>query len=739
MDYKYTFIGPSSSSTTKTGTVPANISKTPASNAFKVDIPAYNKSSTYPAGGSPGVEKVQSLYTVVGNLSLVPSGNMRHIKTLSTHLPLINYNRYNYLNGSYMSASAFTNSGNFIKQSDNSYLYNNSSNSFLSLGRREVSDGFYGSQYSHRYGDDNDTIEYRPTAFQQVKEIFEDTTGALITVPSGYTQNKLSDITSDPYVYTMSGGSTLPKTYVIGSNIYTYQGWYKGAGNQGSINPTFPPNVTFSAEFDDLKDEVHLVYDVKLVRTVTENYIDTSGAVIDPSWNGTQSVATGSTFTATPAVSKTSAGTEWLYQGWKLSTEPMSAVKTTPVSQTINANTTIQYIYRKNEHTLTEKIVDSSDGTTLLGVASNPASVNIDDNDTYTKIPVATLTDTSGDDWDYVGWENVTDASGVVNSSGTPVSIANVKGNKEIKYHYRLAKTTATLDLTPTPKIIANGGTVTWTSKLMNSGSTAMKDLKVQSTSIWASGLSNPVQVTYTPAIGIPQNFSGNLAAGINLTGVTIPSGGVNNYATISFTTTATGAVNQVLPAEIEIDGNLTAKIKADNFVRIDDPDEPNLNQTGDSVFENLPDFRFGTVNALAGSQTKKLDASAYAAGYNPYIRFKDQSLSGNWDVAVKLGQFSDGMNTLPTSTSISLNNGSFNTVNGYNTVSESLIPSGSVANKTLYSDGTSVVLHAGTTKGVYQINYNLNDVELSLPSTSGVSLGKPYNAILDWELSVGP
>ena len=122
--------------------------------------------------------------------------------------------------------------------------------------------------------------------------------------------------------------------------------------------------------------------------------------------------------------------------------------------------------------------MDAADGSTLIGLASNPTTASKDDNDTYTKLPAATLTDTSGDDWNYSGWENVTDSPGVVNPAATPVSVANVKGNKEIKYHYTLAKTTATLDLTPTPKIVNSGSTVSWTSKLTNSGATAMKDLK---------------------------------------------------------------------------------------------------------------------------------------------------------------------------------------------------------------------------------------------------------------------
>ncbi|MDU5333069.1 WxL domain-containing protein [Enterococcus sp.] len=739
---------------TEISNVPANITKpSPLINEFSIKLPAYSKSISFPS-----MNNSASIDRLINNVKITGT-NTRHIKSFVTKAGSNNYNIYNWSQNNAdppsMVTTPFSESNGayyFEKQPDDSYLSRSPTISgtytSLRLGRLRMveismSNSTLISRQSLVFGDQGDT-NYYYADYHQVKEIFENTSGGLITPPPGYTQNKVSDVTSDPFTYTMSGGTALPKSYVIGSNIYTYQGWYKGVGNQASISSTFPPNVTFGSEFDDAKDEVHLVYDVKAARTVTEQYIDESSGMIDPSWNGTVSVPTGSTFTQTPADPKTdSSGTDWEYLGWKLGTEPMTSMrpKTTPVSQVINANTTIQYVYRKKQHTLTEKIVDVVDGTTLIGVIPNPNTVATDDNDTYTKTPAATLTDTSSDDWEYVGWENVTDAPGTVNLAATPVSIANIKGNKEIKYHYRLAKTTATLDLTPTPQIVASGGTVNWTSRLTNTGSTGLKDLKLKATSNWAAGLSAPVQVTVTPASGAAQNYTispSDWVSGFNLTGINIPNAGPNNYADITFTDTATGAVNQVLPAEIEIDGNMASPLTAENFVRIDDPDEPNLNPSGTAGLINIPDFRFGDVEVKPYAQSKGLDSGSYQSGYNPYIRFMDQESLAGWSLTAKLGQFTSGSKTLPTTTTIQLKNGDLKEVQNYNKHNESLSSVTSAGNKSIPSDGTTVALTNGSSQGIYQLDYAFGDVELDLLAHSGVA-GLSYTATMDWTLTTAP
>ncbi|MFQ7235913.1 MAG: hypothetical protein ACLRPU_13630, partial [Enterococcus hulanensis] len=456
-----------------------------------------------------------------------------------------------------------------------------------------------GVSLMHIYGMDGDNLMLYLNA-PLVEEFFEDDSGALITPPPGYTNNNCTDLLTNPMAYQMANDSSLPKTYIDSGFIYTYKGWYKGWNGKPTMSTVHPPSIGFSAGANDNLNQVHIVYDKKALRIVNEEYIDTSSATIEPSWNNMgQTTTDGDTFTQTPAATKTdSSGIVWEYQGWKLDTEPMSAMRTTPVSHTINANTTIQYVYRKKQHSITEKWVDQSDGSTLIPMTGNPKTSPIDDNDNFSGTASATITDTHGAIWDYVGWENVTDNAGIVNPSAS-YAVNTIKAAKEIRYHYQARNTTATLDLNPTPQVTASGGSVSWSSRLTNTGTSTLNNLKLKATSNWASGLSEPTQVTVTPAGGAPQNFTVtpvDWVGGFNLTGINVPNGGPNNYAYITFTDTATGAVNQVLPAEIEIDGNMANSLKAENFVRIDDPDEPNLKPLGNAGLINIPDFRFGDV-----------------------------------------------------------------------------------------------------------------------------------------------
>ena len=552
----------------------------------------------------------------------------------------------------------------------------------------------------------------------QVQEIFEDEAKALIPPPSGYTNNNYTDVFEQPQSYQMDNDSNLPKTYIDSGFIYTYKGWYKGAGNQSSIVTTHPPSINFNATLNDSQNEVHIVYNKRALRIVDEEYIDTSSSTIDSSWNNMgQQFAVGDTFTQTPAATKTdSSGVIWEYQGWKLGSEPMSAMRpsSTPVSVLIDANKTIQYVYKKKQHTMTEKWVDQADGSTLVPLSVNPKTSTIDDNDHFTGSATAVITDTHGGIWDFVGWENVTDAAGTVNSAPA-YAVNNIKGSKEIRYHYQARNTTATLDLNPTPQVVMSGGNVAWSSRLTNTGTSTLNNLKLKATSNWASGLSDPVQVTVKPAGGSAQNFTlspGDWTSGFNLTGINIPNAGPNNYADITFSTIATGAVNQVLPAEIEVDGNMANPLKAENFVRIDDPDEPNLKPTGNAGLINIPDFRFGEVEVKPYAHTKGLDAASYQSGYNPYVRFMDNESTGTYSLAVKMSPFTSGAKTLPTTTAISLDNGVLKEVQNYNKHNESLSAGTYTGPLRIQSDNTTSYIAFGNTQGVFQLEYAFNDVE---------------------------
>lgn len=724
-----------------------SITKTAGKNHFGLNIPAFNE--TVGAFGSS-----QEMVT-----SVVINNPMPYVKKFTLDPPSGSLPRKasERINGSYSSALV-DNDFVFKRLADNRWYIDRDQQNRRWAG--VATGGVYFSMFSGRslvadysgnplpnstsYSDIDGTIRFY-VLFNQVKEIFEDESGATIPAPSGYTNGNAIDIVDQPFNYQMTNDSTLPKTYVNSGFIYTYKGWYKGRGKQNTINTTHPPSIGFNADTDELQNEVHIVYSKRALRIINEEYIDTSSGTIDSSWNssGLQK-ADGDTFTQTPAPIKTdSSGVDWEYQGWKLGSEHMSAMRpsSTPVSVLIDANKTIQYVYKKKQHTITEKWVDQTDGSTVIPrVAANPKISSFDDNDSFSFSPAAIITDTSFNSWDYVGWENVTDAAGTVNPNNT-VTLTNVKKDTEFRYHYQARNTTATLDLNPTPKVINSGGNVSWSSRLTNTGSSTLNNLSLKATSNWASGLSEPTQVTVTPGGGAPQTFTlspGDWTGGFNLTGITIPNTSPNNYADITFSTAATGAVNQVLPAEIELDGNMANSLKAENFVRIDDPDEPNLVPSGNAGLINIPDFRFGEVEVKPYAQTKGLDTSAYQSGYDPYIRFMDNESTGGWSLSVKLDQFTSGAKTLPATTTIKLRNGILMEVQDYNKPSESLGYVDLAGSTSIPSDSTTVALTNGTNQGVYHLEYGINNVELELMAHSGIA-GLSYQATMDWTLTTAP
>ncbi|MBO0453687.1 WxL domain-containing protein [Candidatus Enterococcus murrayae] len=580
----------------------------------------------------------------------------------------------------------------------------------------------------------------------RVMESFVDETGVTLTPPTGFTQGKTTDVKEEQYTHSMS---KLPTSYITGGDGYVLQGWYQGPTKPGTLNTTNPPSPTIDytqsksiQAFDD-EGKITVVYEKRKLHALQEKYIDSSDTSINSgSWDTTDAVADGSNFTGAPAANKTdSLNTDWEYTGWKEGISGPLNNKSVPVSlNNITGNKDIYYIYKKKQHTITEKWVNQSDGSTLVPMAGNPKTSTMDDNDNFTGTASATVTDTGGDVWDYVGWENVTDAPGTVNPSPS-YAVNNVKGAKEIRYHYQARSTTASLDLTPTPQIVANNGSVAWSSRLTNTGTSTLNNLTLKATSNWASGLSTPTQVTVTPAGGAPMNIAitpADWVGGFSLTGISIPNAGPNNYADITFTDTATGAVNQVLPAEIEIDGNIATPLTAENFVRIDDPDEPNLKPIGNAGLINIPNFKFGDVEVKPTAQKKELDAASYEAGYKPYIRFMDNESNFGWDLTVKLGQFTSGSKTLPTTTAISLRNGVLMDVQNYNKHNESFGLVKTESTKVIPSDGTTVALTDHSGRGVYHLEYGLNHVELELLAHSGIA-GLKYEADMDWTLTTAP
>ncbi|MGL9729269.1 WxL domain-containing protein [Enterococcus sp. DIV0756] len=490
---------------------------------------------------------------------------------------------------------------------------------------------------------------------------------------------------------------------------------------------------------------------------VKENFVDDSGVTITPPSGFTQGKLTYAnaeqyTHTLNPVpTSYTTGGKKYMLKGsYKGPTKPGTLNQANPPSITVDyTDSSVLDFDQESQITvvyslaakLTEKYVDESG--VQIDATWDPSAPQDVEKDVPFTIPHTigdTKTDSMGDSWEYVGWKYDTDPAGTKRTTATT---GNIPGDTTIEYIYKLSKTTASLDLTPTPKIVNNNSNVSWTSRLTNTGNAPLKDLILKSTSNWSTGLENPVQVTVTPAGGSAQTFSfspSDWATGVNLTGITIPNGGLNNYADITFTTMTTNgnAVNQVLPAEIEVAGNIPTPVTAENFVRIDDPDEPNLEPLGNAGLINIPNFKFGEVEVKPFAQTKKLDTTAYQSGYHPYIRFMDMESNGNWSLTAKLDQFKSGTKTLPTTTTIKLKNGVLMEVQNYNKHNENfanLVLAGSVS---IPSDNNSVAFTNGTNQGVYQLEYDSNGVELELMAHSGIA-GLSYQADMEWTLTTAP
>ncbi|NSV35218.1 WxL domain-containing protein [Enterococcus faecalis] len=118
---------------------------------------------------------------------------------------------------------------------------------------------------------------------RKVTENFEDTNGAKITPPTGFTQGKQTAITSDAYTFKQAG--TLPDSYTTGGKEYKFKGWYKGKTKTESLTTTKAPS--YQVTYDD-NDDLHVVYEEVTTTTLPGatyqfGFVDDSGKQIDPS------------------------------------------------------------------------------------------------------------------------------------------------------------------------------------------------------------------------------------------------------------------------------------------------------------------------------------------------------------------------------------------------------------------------------------------------------------------------
>lgn len=497
---------------------------------------------------------------------------------------------------------------------------------------------------------------------------------------------------------------------------------------------------------------------------VIENFVDQNGATITPPSGYTQGKLTDAdadqfthTMSGTLPTSYQTGGKTYVLKGsYNGPTKPGILDQTNPPTITVDytqnkteaqfdAEGQITVVYAEAQN-VTEKYIDESG--TQIDATWDPAAPQVVERGESFTIPHAAgdiKTDSGGTDWEYIGWKYSSDGSNVVNTTPTA---GPINSDVTVQYIYRQSKTTATLNLTPVPQIVPNSGdTVSWTSRLTNTGSSDLKDMVLKQTGNWSAGLSEPVQVTVTPAIGAPINFTvnaGDLATGVNLTGVTIPHT-TNNYADITFSTVATGNPNQVLLAEIEVDGNLTAPVKADNYVRMDDGDEPYITPTGPVGFTNIPKYEFGTVEVSPFSATHALDTTQYTANTQSnglYVRFFDEDAANpNWTLSAKLDSFTSGSNTLANTTKLVMNNAELGSIQNVNTPNEGITYSGAPFSLSILADGVSASVPTpigSGTSGHYQLRLPFNDVALQLAGNQGIA-GQSYQSDLTWTLTTAP
>ena len=318
-----------------------------------------------------------------------------------------------------------------------------------------------------------------------------------------------------------------------------------------------------------------------------------------------------------------------------------------------------------------------------------------------------------------------------------------------IQYIYQEPKTTGDLSLNADPKIVENEGDTNWTATLKNTGTSDMKEIKINASEAWSitngasSGLVFPSTVFVTVDGESKQTFSTNgsdFVNGLPLTDIVIPAG---KEAKIEFATQARGKPLEVLQAGIEISGNLIdgegkdTTLKGSNVVRVDDPEAPTIEGEGDAGFINIyKTLDFGTVTYSPAAQSKVLGEISQS----PYLRFYNMNDSkSQWSLHAKLDTFKTTTNkTLPTTTSILIEDFQLYDLNDYNTIDENRSSPDGTVRLEVPSDGTTVEVTNGLNKGYYEIRALADRVWLNIPPFAGQT-GEAYSSTLTWTLATGP
>lgn len=361
----------------------------------------------YPGGNYNANAEADSYFEGFLKLELITDSPLKNISSFTVKGNTVAINTfYNGPTGSGTSSSAVSNYFNgqditFTKVNDQLFrIQTNSSSHAVSqpLIWRDNSTG-YPNQYSTalgytRAGTVNSSLTFGMGGFyvgvngstlkfyannSRIIEKFETPAGGVITPPTGYIQNKATEMTTSDFTYTMTNSEKLPESYLVGNVMYIYDGWYRGRGNSATRDKTHPvPKITFEASGVESADEVHIVYRNVNTANLIEQIRDRSGNVIESSWDQASRKVPIGEYTNTPDSVKTDTqGRKWEYVGWRVGTT--GSIQTGPVSRnlTVNSTTTIQYIYEESKTTgdlsltIEPEVINNEGDTTLVAILKN--------------------------------------------------------------------------------------------------------------------------------------------------------------------------------------------------------------------------------------------------------------------------------------------------------------------------------------------------------------------------------
>ncbi|EGO6529102.1 WxL domain-containing protein [Enterococcus faecalis] len=168
---------------------------------------------------------------------------------------------------------------NFSKSSNTRWTVPNLlSNSGLSLNAI-YSDQLVGTTGQFRTGNYNKVINYY-IYYKKVSEHFVNSTGAKIPPPTGFLENKQTEINNENYTFKQSG--TLPDMYK-GTNgkTYKFQGWYKGKTKPATLKTTKTPR--YAVTYDD-NDDLNVVYEETNFPELTYQFgfVNEAGQLVNP-------------------------------------------------------------------------------------------------------------------------------------------------------------------------------------------------------------------------------------------------------------------------------------------------------------------------------------------------------------------------------------------------------------------------------------------------------------------------